>query len=499
MRTMNFKLKGWLLFLMSFIGGVVLSNNIKVSNISLENMNESQNQVLINFDLSWENSWRISAGPANWDAAWVFVKYKINGGEWKHATLASTGYIEPSGSTVRVSPDNVGAMIYRSEDGSGNINWEDIGLLWDYGTQVNASDIIDVQVFAMEMVYVPEGQFYLGGDHIRSFYEGGTQKEAFLITSEDGITYEDSTGNLFWKYNFLGQVEEASGAIPAHFPKGFQGFYCLKYEVTQAQWVNFFNTLTEEQKIQNDITSTDGKESDDILARNGISWIDTGDATTVFPNTPVNYVSDNRMISFLDWAGLRPMTELEFEKACRGPIFSIGNDFAWGTPNISEIDYNYSEEGNFNEKIDNLEENTGNANWGYDYSIFEGHDPLEGPRRNGVFAASSSSHTREATGATYYGIMEMSGNLGERTKRASDAATFAGSHGNGILAENGFTTIPDWKEPDGNIDFISRGGSYYTQSNPIFGGGGIGLLKVSNRSSSSSLNTQGIRGVRTAF
>lgn len=35
--------------------------------------------------------------------------------------------------------------------------------------------------------------------------------------------------------------------------------------------------------------------------------------------------------SYLDWAGLRPMTELEYEKACRGNQTPVAGEFAWGS------------------------------------------------------------------------------------------------------------------------------------------------------------------------
>lgn len=31
-----------------------------------------------------------------------------------------------------------------------------------------------------------------------------------------------------------------------------------------------------------------------------------------------------------DWAALRPFTELEFEKAARGPVVPVADEFAWG-------------------------------------------------------------------------------------------------------------------------------------------------------------------------
>jgi hypothetical protein len=35
-----------------------------------------------------------------------------------------------------------------------------------------------------------------------------------------------------------------------------------------------------------------------------------------------NLILHGRMLPLsLDWSGLRPMTEMEFEKSCRGPVF----------------------------------------------------------------------------------------------------------------------------------------------------------------------------------
>ena len=60
------------------------ANDIVVSQISLTNRNKAGGYVLVNFTVGWNNSFRISSGAANYDAAWVFIKYKIgDNGEWK--------------------------------------------------------------------------------------------------------------------------------------------------------------------------------------------------------------------------------------------------------------------------------------------------------------------------------------------------------------------------------------------------------------------------------
>ena len=56
----------------------LMSNNIQVSNVRLTNQNTTDDFTMVEFDISWENSWRYSGGPSNWDAAWIFIKYKIS-------------------------------------------------------------------------------------------------------------------------------------------------------------------------------------------------------------------------------------------------------------------------------------------------------------------------------------------------------------------------------------------------------------------------------------
>ena len=73
--------------------GTLCANNIAVTNVALTGKNVTDSYTLVEFDLSGENSWRISSGAANWDAAWVFVKYRANGGEWQHASLNTLSLI----------------------------------------------------------------------------------------------------------------------------------------------------------------------------------------------------------------------------------------------------------------------------------------------------------------------------------------------------------------------------------------------------------------------
>ena len=139
-------------FLM-FVQSWIYSNNILIENVSLEDQVAAEHYVFIEFDLSWDNSWRTASVPNNWDAAWVFCKYRLAGGEWHHVYLHYAGHTAPSGATINVAGDTTGAFIYRSVNGSGSNNWANIRLRWDYGNQgLNDDASLEVMVLGSEMV-----------------------------------------------------------------------------------------------------------------------------------------------------------------------------------------------------------------------------------------------------------------------------------------------------------------------------------------------------------
>ena len=134
----------------------LLANNIVVSGVSLIGRNTTADYVQVKFNLTWDNSFRTSSGPANWDAAWVFVKYKIGAnGVWKHATLSTSGgHNIPTGGTSTQPSDGKGIFIYQSTNNSGTFLLNNIELRWNYGTDgVPDESKIYVKVFAIEMVH----------------------------------------------------------------------------------------------------------------------------------------------------------------------------------------------------------------------------------------------------------------------------------------------------------------------------------------------------------
>lgn len=111
----------------------------------------------------------------------------------------------------------VGYFLHRKEIGAGHVVVPGITFKWNYGNQgfVDEDDLV-VKVFAVEMVYVPAGDFYLGGvgstannRHYASFTtDGQTFGTPMLIKSEDAITVKNTPeSNTLWTAGGVGIVE----------------------------------------------------------------------------------------------------------------------------------------------------------------------------------------------------------------------------------------------------------------------------------------------------
>ena len=48
---------------------LLIANNVDVTNVSLSDKNTTEDYQLINFNISWDNSWNINGGSQNHDAA----------------------------------------------------------------------------------------------------------------------------------------------------------------------------------------------------------------------------------------------------------------------------------------------------------------------------------------------------------------------------------------------------------------------------------------------
>jgi len=476
------------------------ANNIEVRNVTLASQNMANDYYMVEFDLSWENSWRTSTFESNWDAAWVFIKYTPkNQQSWQHAYLhyvdgTNDEHQAPAGCSIRTANNSngdpslgVGVFIYRDSDGIGKVNYEGIQLRWDYDDNIIADDqVIEISVHAIEMVFVPEGAFQAGdGNNDFGQFEAGNSNTPFTITSENALTLGGTNVNNLSNHDAINMLNDddfnysVTQSLPADFPKGYRAFYCMKYEASQSQYAAFLAHLTQDQR-----TDRDGPHY--VNAVNVFPVTDGNHyAFAEHPERAMDFISWADMAAYLDWSGLRPMSELEYEKACRGPGEPQPNELAWGNDTwyIEDL-YTFENEGTENELITSgIGENVGNANTN---SIYSG---APRPVRCGIFAASAKNKTREETGATYWGIMEMSGNCYELVVSVGNAQSrdFSGLHGDGAVTSTGnssFSLLLDW-------GFVSGVGIGYRSSE-------ISTRYGANLNPPDREKWFGIRGVRTA-
>ncbi len=494
-------LMGIALIFCSLPFGQSFANNLTIDSgaIFISDQDSVNQTARIGFELSWNNSWR---NEVNYDAVWVFAKYSTDSGStWHHAYLSTTGSdhtcdppyeVKVGTSTVGGNIRGMGAFIQRNSAGAGQVSAAFVGLKWNWGQNgLSADTSARVKVYAIEMVYIPAGSFYLGdgdgdGESQGAFHSGTSNSGVVIGTSlTRNIRVASGFGDDSQLINtgigiggsgvWSGLDTNNDGSIDnANFPTGYNAFYLMKYEVTEGQWVDFFNSLTATQKSARDLTGVNGKNSDSVVNRNTISW-SSGDAATTRPNRACNYLSWMDLCAYADWAGLRPMTELEFEKASRGPDAAFRGDTVDGTGSlVIATSISGSEDGT--ETIANPGANVIMSNEGF--TGFDGGDGGSGPVRSGILATANS--TRAESGAGYYGNMELAGNVYERSVTVGNSTdrAFEGTHGDGSLTTSGYANNTDWPgyaggaynsvyyDPPGNRGF--RGNSWESPTSTGF-------------------------------
>lgn len=520
-------MKQIIIVVMLMIAGIKVSaNNLKISNVSTVT---TSTYTQVEFDISWDNSWR---GNGTYDAVWVFIKYKV-GNEWRHLNLTGNNN-EIQVGTIHKANDLKGVFItrYIGSDGNGSVNFTNVRL----GVPV-ISGSFDIKVFGIEMVFgsLSTDPHFLGDgngttESASSFHlgSGNSKVQISSLTGNirvDANPYDDDrikfSGIGISQDNGIDADNNGSIELP-NFPTGNREF-CMKYELSQGGYRDFLNTLTYAQQIACTYVAPNSPSGSSVMGGASRSFIKIK-TPGVANNVPAIYgveangnnifdealdgefvacggLSWANVCSYLDWAALRPMTEIEFEKISNMGNAPLLGNFAWGNPDINQNSYTLINTSQNSETISNYSTSTGNAIYNITYSF---------PVRNGIFGMSSSGRTQ--AGATKYGVMEMSGNLAEWTVTVGNAAgrSYTGKLGDGNLNTTGNADVDYWPGINGN-NSTTAPNSTYNGSVGVTGTAGSGQrggsfadsaekLRVSDRQNAANGSAPrldaGCRGVR---
>jgi formylglycine-generating enzyme required for sulfatase activity len=480
------------LFLLSII---LFPSSTKANNLDIGTPSLSATEII--FTIQWDNSWKVATGPTNWDGVWVFIK-KQNCADniWSHALVSTTSTDHSvTGGVLQVDAvtDGMGVFIRRTATGMGNIASATVTLTLQSAPDAAAN----YQVYGTEVVNIPKGNFYLGDNSRGSNNWGHSQPTApYAALLIDSTTQANGLGA---RSNYNTQNFGSTGSLPSTFPLGWNSYYCMKYEISQEQYTAFLNCLTYDQQTFRTRGNPNATAGTYAIApatnnRNVIAISTPGVPNnvpaiyaTTLPNLPCNYLNWEDFITFLDWAALRPMTEFEFEKTCRGPLTPIISEKAWGTTNLTQASSNnLANTGTSNEASNN----SGLGLCAYGYNSSTG-----GPIRSG-FAATNAT-TRVQAGSSYYGVLDMSGNVFEQCIGGYnyDFSTFTTQNGDGEISIHAVANTPNWPpNGGGTAGGVLRGGDWQTGSSVL----GISDRGYMNQTFNQARDSRvGGRGVRS--
>ncbi len=431
------------------------ANNIR---IKLNGYNATTKQL--NITIAWDNSWHDGSGQFR-DAAWLFVKYKdVTNPEWQHAILANpTGAgvlatdtlnspgvrFDVLGRNASVAPNPVGSRGYivrrqKSSTVATQNNPEYAGV-YNVAMTINATLVLptgvvlanpEFRVYALEMVDIPAGAFWAGDGTSFSYVRANASHQPKQISTEAAFQFSSDIG---YTVN-----------VQAAFPKGTYEYFTMKYELSNEAFAEYLNTLTRSQ--QNAVV---GIAYFSTLATGNFVLPKTiVTASVSSENTPAAFGCDansnnilnelndgqnkgfgcfnhGQMSAYLDWAALRPLTGYEYEKACRGPLYPIAGEYAWGSAVVTPVSINVDVNGP-SESTSAQVDGPISMNGGYYNSSI----------RNGCYAKAVGSN-RVNSGGSYFGVMELSNGYHELHIGYGYATTwtgFTGALGDGTWSSN---------------------------------------------------------------
>jgi hypothetical protein len=314
----------------AFAGAPDQPSTLRVGNVAVAPRDDKS--AIVTFNISWENSWR---HEGNHDAAWVFFKARPEGAaEWQHVRLAADKVMNPPGYSAGsgtpldlIVPDGedgfTGLFVRRAEYGVGQVLATGVTVVVEWRGRIQQSTPntqgatpnklnAEIRAFGIDMVFIPEGPFILGGGtspfHFHRYTNETEQTLPYLVTGPGAIPTGRQPGKLWAQRS---AQPEDKGEIPAAFPNGYAAIYCMKKCITGTQYAGFLNTLPPAQ----------AESFSSLVSRSGtgsnLTYVSTLDSGGNINQCNLSWADG---VAFAAWASLRPMTELEYEKISRGPI-----------------------------------------------------------------------------------------------------------------------------------------------------------------------------------
>jgi formylglycine-generating enzyme required for sulfatase activity len=449
-----------------------LASRVDANNVIIRSLETLKGDSL-RVSFSWENAWNHPRDkqPSNHDAVWLFFKYRLpNSERFYHLVLApeASGYTHAPNVIVKPERRGMGLLVCAPLGFSGDISssW----LAFALPSFLKETDF-EIEAHAIEMVYISQEPFYLGDGASKNSFCNFERKPFWVNEEFQTIAVGNTPGAL----QSLGDFPPVQ-SIPGTYPKGVGSFYVMKYEISQAQYVAFLNSLSVQQQQRR--AGVAPNSAPGVFAfnlrpessfRNAIRII----KPAIPPNIPAtwgcdfnlnlipneaddganracNFLNWEDLTAYLDWAALRPMTELEFEKIARGPLPPVPREFSFGTPYVKAAIQLENDATELERAIEKANDSTGIASHGF-------LSP-QGPLRAG-FSSFAGNASRLQAGASYYGVFELSGNLWEQCVTINEPALlFQRDNGNGELDEAGNADAPFWFTDGSNA--IYRGGGW---------------------------------------
>ena len=410
------------------------ANNLKIGTPSFSN--KQTTTLDVSFSVSQSNTFSTPTNTCSTDTAkdcaWIFMKYSTNSktGPWNHCTITGVSSGDDASTTIQSVSDSKGVFIFananRSQWTSGNVT-----VRWNFGADGLGSTLpseIRFRVMGIEMVYISTGSYVYNVGGI-----GGSGSNNFGAGSQVVVA---STGDV-------------PTGCSNNWPNGYRAFYLAKYEVSQRQYADFLNTV--------DPNGTSGSAYYDVTQYNQNQYyilIDIsrqiGDRYFVasgMDNIGCNCMSDSDSKAYAAWSGLRPMTEMEFERAGRG----CNNTNIWPWGNVDPSSGNTQ---------DNRSGTSYHCELYYANCVIGSNVGPVGQYLSGLnISGSPQTRTSAQTGASPYGIADLSGNDNEEVIRCDYTTT--PTNGTGQISSG------TWQL------YLIRGGNY---------GDNAGIQKISDRS-----------------